>query len=128
MEVNKLHHHIWLCKKDGDSYVRASALSCLNHVCLSQKLLTSLLSTIQLSEVSLKSLPHNPEFIISIGKRLENIVGKGENAGHQHFLLFPQCLLPNQRHKLPFDPHLYFRLRVLTVCWSINLHRLVKSL
>ena len=23
--------------------------------------------------------------------RLENIVGKGENAGHQHFLLFPQC-------------------------------------
>ena len=24
-------------------------------------------------------------------KRLENIVGKGENAGHQHFLLFPQC-------------------------------------
>ena len=23
--------------------------------------------------------------------RLENIVGKGENAGNQHFLLFPQC-------------------------------------
>ena len=22
---------------------------------------------------------------------IENIVGKGENAGHQHFLLFPQC-------------------------------------
>ena len=22
---------------------------------------------------------------------LENIVGKGENAGHQHFLHFPQC-------------------------------------
>ena len=22
---------------------------------------------------------------------VENIVGKGENAGHQHFLLFPQC-------------------------------------
>ena len=21
----------------------------------------------------------------------ENIVGKGENAGNQHFLLFPQC-------------------------------------
>ena len=21
----------------------------------------------------------------------ENIVGKGENAGYQHFLLFPQC-------------------------------------
>ena len=24
--------------------------------------------------------------------RVENIVGKGENAGYQHFLLFPQCL------------------------------------
>ena len=23
--------------------------------------------------------------------RIENIVGKGENAGYQHFLLFPQC-------------------------------------
>ena len=23
--------------------------------------------------------------------RLENNVGKGENAGYQHFLLFPQC-------------------------------------
>ena len=23
--------------------------------------------------------------------RAEKIVGKGENAGHQHFLLFPQC-------------------------------------
>ena len=22
---------------------------------------------------------------------VENIVGKAENAGHQHFLLFPQC-------------------------------------
>ena len=22
---------------------------------------------------------------------VENIVGKQENAGHQHFLLFPQC-------------------------------------
>ena len=26
-------------------------------------------------------------------KAFENIVGKGENAGHQHFLLFPQCFL-----------------------------------
>ena len=24
----------------------------------------------------------------------ENITGKGENAGNQHFLLFPQCFLP----------------------------------
>ena len=24
-------------------------------------------------------------------ERVENIVGKGENAGYQHFFLFPQC-------------------------------------
>ena len=24
-------------------------------------------------------------------KGVENIVGNGENAGYQHFLLFPQC-------------------------------------
>ena len=27
-------------------------------------------------------------------KALENFVGKGENAGKQHFLLFQQCFLP----------------------------------
>ena len=27
---------------------------------------------------------------IGLGK-VENVVGKGENAGDQHFLLFPQC-------------------------------------
>ena len=27
----------------------------------------------------------------SVLERVENIVGKGENAGYQHFLLFPQC-------------------------------------
>ena len=26
-----------------------------------------------------------------VSGRLENIVGKGENAGYQHFLLFPKC-------------------------------------
>ena len=31
--------------------------------------------------------------LISIFDWIENIVGKGENAGYQHFLLFPQCFL-----------------------------------
>ena len=31
--------------------------------------------------------------IISVFDRVENIVGKGENAGYQHFLLFPQCFV-----------------------------------
>ena len=29
--------------------------------------------------------------IISLLHTVENTVGKGENAGYQHFLLFPQC-------------------------------------
>ena len=28
---------------------------------------------------------------MSLFDRVENAVGKGENAGNQHFLLFPQC-------------------------------------
>ena len=29
--------------------------------------------------------------IIFVFERVENIEGKGENAGYQHFLLFPHC-------------------------------------
>ena len=29
----------------------------------------------------------------------ENMVGKGENAGYQHFLLFPQCFLFQTKKK-----------------------------
>ena len=35
-------------------------------------------------------------------ERVENIVGTGENAGCQHFLLFPQCFLPFQKQDLIF--------------------------
>ena len=31
------------------------------------------------------------KMMISVSYWVENIVGKGENAGNQHFLLFPQC-------------------------------------
>ena len=31
------------------------------------------------------------EIIISLSNRVENIVGIGENAGYQHFLLSPKC-------------------------------------
>ena len=31
---------------------------------------------------------YNDDFCLD---RVENIVDKGENAGYQHFLLFPQC-------------------------------------
>ena len=29
--------------------------------------------------------------LISLFDKVENTMGKGENAGYQHFLLFPQC-------------------------------------
>ena len=31
------------------------------------------------------------KMMIVVFDRVENLVGKGENAGYQHFLLFPQC-------------------------------------
>ena len=39
------------------------------------------------------SLPHTPKFNHSAEEAIWNIVGKGVNAGEQHFLLFPQCFL-----------------------------------
>ena len=34
---------------------------------------------------------NNAKTRISVFERVENTVGKGENAGYQHFLLYPQC-------------------------------------
>ena len=35
---------------------------------------------------------HNPKFLTPLEKKtFENIEGKGEHAGNQHVLLFPQC-------------------------------------
>ena len=34
---------------------------------------------------------NDAKFMISVFNRVENIVGKGENAGYQHFFFFPQC-------------------------------------
>ena len=48
-----------------------------------------------------------------IGDFFENIVGKGENAGNQHFLLFPQCFLPIQRTK-------FCRLQMLSIWTSVK--------
>ena len=36
------------------------------------------------------------------GPLVENPVGKGENAGNQHFVPFPKCLLLYQKEKLSF--------------------------
>ena len=48
---------------------------------------------------------------------LENIVRKEENAGNQHFLLFPLCFLPYPRKIAPFETHLKCRLQMLSI-WT----------
>ena len=45
------------------------------------------LSKILLSSNGLKVI-HMAKFVMD---KIENIVGKEENAGYQHFLLFPPC-------------------------------------
>ena len=41
----------------------------------------------------------------------ENIVGKGENAGNQHFL--PQCFILIPKQVLTLEPNLICRLKML---------------
>ena len=46
-------------------------------------------------------------------KTSENFVGRGEIAGYQHFLLFPQCFLSFPSQISSFESHLCCRLQIL---------------
>ena len=48
---------------------------------------------------------------------LENIVGKAQNAGNQHFLLFPQCFLPFPNQISIFQLHLVCQLQMISI-WT----------
>ena len=61
-------------------------------------------------------------------KAFENIVRKGENAGNQHFLLFPQCFLPYHRQIVSFLPHLNSHLQMHSIWTSVTFSHLVKTL
>ena len=51
------------------------------------------------------NLSHKSQLLTILRKKtFENIVGKGENADYQHFLLFPQCFLFYQGKILSFWP------------------------
>ena len=58
-------------------------------------ILTLYQTTKNLDVTKKKAFAHNKikvaKMRISLYDRVENTVGKGENAGNQHFLLFPQC-------------------------------------
>ena len=62
---------------------------------LTQEVCHSLPNNKILDVTKLKAFADNKLYVakipISHFGRVENTVGKGENAGYQHFLLFPQC-------------------------------------
>ena len=60
-------------------------------------------------------------------KPFENIVGKGENAGNQHFLLLPQCFLPSPKQISVFDTHLNCCLQMLSIWTGLKFCHLVMS-
>ena len=60
-------------------------------------------------------------------KPFENTIGKGENAGNQHFLLFPQCFLPFPEQISIFQSPLFCRLEMLSIWTGLKFCRVVKS-
>ena len=64
--------------------------------------------------------------MISVFDKVENIVGKGENTGNQHFLLFPECFsmpsfLGRQKSRLCgcSDKTLYYTIPTLTTLGEV---------
>ena len=59
-------------------------------------------------------------------KSFEIIVGKGENAGKQHFLLFPPRFLPFQKQISILESHLFCRLQILPIRTGLKFCRFIK--
>ena len=57
----------------------------------------------------------------------ENLVGRGENASNQHFLLFQHCFLASHKQFSIFYLHLFCCLQTLWIWTSPNFCLLVKS-
>ena len=65
-------------------------------------------------EVGFSLTHYQSRLLTSLEKKaFENIVGKGENAGIQHFLLFPQFFLLFLSQISIFESLLFKRLRML---------------
>ena len=94
------HHHHY----QSSSYWRA--IGC-NITCEGDDLLKNIRTILTLYHTI-------PTFNDSENKPFENMMGKGENAGNQHFLLFPQCFIPYQSQKLSFQRNLFRRLQILS--------------
>ena len=68
-----------------------------------------------------------PTFNAPGKEAFKNIVGNGENAGNQHFLLFPECSVHNQEHRSSSELHLKCRLQMLSDLTGLKFCHLVKS-
>ena len=79
-------------------------INCLpsNEILDSMNFKTSMTKTIRLVSV-FRSLPHSlTSHNLEIKCFFENTMGKGENAGNGHFLLFPNGF-PTIQEKIPFE-------------------------
>ena len=68
-----------------------------------------------------------PSFKDSQGEPFENIVGKEENAGNQHFLLFPQRFLLFSKQISTFELHSFCCLQMLSIYISPKVCLLIKN-
>ena len=59
---------------------------------------------------------------------MKNISGIGENAGDQHFLLFPLFFLSNEEQNLDIELYLFYGLQMLSIKTNLTSSRLVKGL
>ena len=65
--------------------------------------------------------------IENVFHRTENILGTGENAGYQHFLLFTECFLLIQKGFSVFKLHLFCSPQMLSIWTSLKICHLVES-
>ena len=73
------------------------------------------------------SLPHKIDLNYPKEEGLENTVGKGENAGYQHFLLFPQCFLRIKERNYHFNSIYFVVCKLISIWTSLKFCCLVKS-
>ena len=95
--------------------------------CCTEHAIWSLIYTIHLFNLSFKikiflgllgcNFPQSWHLMTLKKNTFKNIIGKGENAGNQHFLLFPWYFLFYQRKKSSFQQHSFCRLHKLSI-WN----------
>ena len=69
----------------------------------------------------IKPLPNDSRILMTPWRMpFKSMVGKGENAGDQHFLLFPKCFLLFDRQISSFELDLICRLQLVSTLTSLT--------